>query len=137
MEADLARWFPSADLAAFDRGDWRTLSARKLALLVQRLPPVSAYRTRVRDEQPPAESSGGVPDFTSQAWDLINYQIQGLRDDIRAANWDTKESGPFKPLPYPGGSKNTPGDESLAVDELARRRELLEQVRKNRGWAHG
>lgn len=125
----MARWFPDLRLADLDVPGGR-LTWRLLGVILGRLPMESATKTRMRDtlELPPTDPDA-EPDFTGQPWSLLNYQIQALRDDLRAANW-SEEAGPFKALPVP--QMKTAGD---AVDSAvdAERMALIEKLRRTRG----
>lgn len=137
IEADLARWHPDVDLAELHRHGG--LTHRKLWLLLRFLPMESAWKTWARDniERDPAKPDA-VPDYSGQPWSLLNYQIQGLRNDMFALLASPKEGEEIKaPYTVPLGKTvavqtDSPDRDVISLDE---QRARLALVRERRGWS--
>lgn len=135
IEADLARWHHGIDLGELHRHGG--LTHRKLWVLLRHLPMESAWKTWVRDnlERKP-EDPNAEPDYTGQPWGLLNYQMQGLRNDLYALMAHREEGEQFTP-PYtvPLAKTSATQQNSSGVISLEERRARLELVRQRRGWS--
>lgn len=149
IEADLARWHPALELGDLTRWPSR-LTHRKLTVLLDHLPEESAWKTWIRDNVTvrTAQVKGAKDDeneYKGQPWNLLNRQVQGLRNDIHLGFYqlaaalgggDTKD---FE-LPYTTPRVKIEAEEEAqttadGVISLEERRAMLEQVRRNRGWS--
>ena len=102
-----------------------------MGVVLSNLPMESATSTRLRDEVPPDKKTPDPTDLRGQRWDLANYQLQALRNDIQHLTAVLTESDPPDPLPIP---KYRPSaDEPLSAYD-PQQIDRLRRVREQRGW---
>jgi len=117
------------------------LSFRRLKIILDHLPPESAFRTAIRDRTPPEQlvesgevEAGGESGSGHGPWSQTDHllallfdQVAALRYEARAMKGD-KKAKPPEPLPRPGvGGRGKPKPINReAID-------FLVSIRENRG----
>jgi len=116
------------------------LSFRRLKIILDHLPPESAFRTAIRDRTPPEQlvAAGEVEEGEQAAghgpWSQTDHLLALLFDQIGELTYVTralkgdKKAKPPKPLPRPGV-----GDQGKPKPINREAVEFLARIRENRG----